>query len=188
MLIVPQFLTAENQNDPKGAFSVVSVISVVKNSRNVKLRLRRGAVVVGEGVFAHLLQELREGADLLGKEAPFGRRDPFEAEVLFIDSEELQDFPRILHHLLTLYITSQVMAVTDVSAGHHHAVRSRLEGVEQEAVVDPSGTHEADEPDVGGVLHAGHPGQVRSGVGAPVAHKSDDLRFIRFGHFQAPDS
>jgi len=68
MLIVPQFLTAENQNDPKGAFSVVSVISVVKNSRNVKLRLRRGAVVVGEGVFAHLLQELREGADLLGKE------------------------------------------------------------------------------------------------------------------------
>jgi len=64
------------------------------------------------------------------------------------------------------------MAVADVSAGHQDAVGPLLERLEQETVIDPAGTHESDQADIGRILHAGHPCQVSPGISAPVADKS----------------
>jgi len=61
------------------------------------------------------------------------------------------------------------MAVADVSAGNQDAVCSFQEGLEQKAVIQPAGAHEPDQADIGRILHAGHPGQVSPGIGAPVA-------------------
>ena len=63
------------------------------------------------------------------------------------------------------------MTVADVSAGYHHAVGALKKGLQQEAVVDPAGTHHADQAHIAWVLDAGNPCQIGSGVSAPVANK-----------------
>ena len=63
------------------------------------------------------------------------------------------------------------MAVADVSAGYQDAVCPLQKSPEQKAVIDPAGTHEPDQADIGRILHAGHPGQVSPGISAPVANK-----------------
>ena len=61
------------------------------------------------------------------------------------------------------------MAVADVSAGNQDAVGPFQESFEQKAVIDPAGTHESDQTNIGRILHAGHPRQVGPGISAPVA-------------------
>ncbi len=63
------------------------------------------------------------------------------------------------------------MTVADVSTGYQDAVCSVQKGLEQEAVIYPARAHEPDQTDIGRVLHTGHPGQVSSCVGTPVADK-----------------
>jgi hypothetical protein len=70
------------------------------------------------------------------------------------------------------------MTVADVSAGNQDAVGSFQEGLEQKAVIDPAGTHESDQSNIGRILHAGYPRQVGSGISAPVANKGQDVRFF----------
>lgn len=144
--------------------------------------IRRSFVLFRQRVGTHFLQELRERTDLLGKDGPFGCGNPFEVQVSFIRPKECQDFPGILDDLLALNITFQVMAVTNVSTGHHDAVGPCLEGIEQERVIDPPRAHEADETHIGRILHSCNSGEIRSGVCTPVAHKCDDLRFKSLGH------
>ena len=69
------------------------------------------------------------------------------------------------------------MAVADVSAGHQDAVSPFQKRLEQKALIDPTGAHQPDQTDIGRILHAGHPGQIRSGISAPIADKGDDVRF-----------
>jgi len=63
------------------------------------------------------------------------------------------------------------MAVADVSAGNQDAVGPSQESLEQKSVIDPAGTHESDQTNIGRILDAGHPRQVGSGISAPVADK-----------------
>ncbi len=70
------------------------------------------------------------------------------------------------------------MTVADVSAGNQDAICSFQESLEQKAVIHPAGTHESDQPDIGRILHSGHPCQVSPGVGAPVADESQNIWFI----------
>ena len=82
------------------------------------------------------------------------------------------NIPGFLNDILASDITFQVMAVADMSAGNQDAVCPFQERLEQEAVIDPAGAHESDQTDIGRILHAGHPGQVSSGISTPVANKS----------------
>ena len=72
------------------------------------------------------------------------------------------------------------MTVADVSTGDQDAVGAFQESLEQKAVIDPAGTHESDQTNIGRILHAGHPRQVGSGVGAPVADESQNIGFPFF--------
>jgi len=88
-------------------------------------------------------------------------------------------------NLFAFYITFQVMTVADVSAGNQNAVCPFQERLEQKAMIYPAGTHEPDQPDIGRILHTGHPGQISPGIRAPVANKSEYVGFyVRIlGHF-----
>jgi hypothetical protein len=72
-------------------------------------------------------------------------------------------------------ITNLVMALPELSAAYEDAVRPGLKSLHDEQGVHPAGAHEADGPEVGGILEAGHAGGVRRRVAAPVAEKSKDL-------------
>ena len=131
----------------------------------------------GQRVRSQFLQQAGEGPDLFRENLSFGGRNPLKLQVAFVHAEYFQDLVRSLDDDLAFFITSQVMAVTDVSAGDHHAVSARFESAQQKPVVHPPGAHQADEPNVGRVLHPCHSGQVCAGVGTPVAHKREELWF-----------
>ena len=90
------------------------------------------------------MEQLREGPDLIGKNVSFGSGNPFQAEIALVHPKELQHPEGFIDDFLALFITSQVMAVTDVSAGDHYAVGSRLEGIQQKTMIHPTGAHEPD--------------------------------------------
>jgi hypothetical protein len=142
------------------------------------LRIR----LCSQGISTQLPEQLRKRSDLVGKNVSFGSGNPFQAEIALINPKELQDSEGFVDDLLALFITSQVMAVTDVSAGHHHPVGSRLKRIQQKTMIHSPGAHEPDEPDVGGVLHSRHPCQVGPRIRAPVTQKRDDLGFKCIGH------
>jgi hypothetical protein len=68
------------------------------------------------------------------------------------------------------------MAVADVSPAYQNAVGALLEGFEDEIRRDPARAHDPNHPDIRGVLHPAHTGQISTGISAPVAAKSDNLR------------
>jgi hypothetical protein len=84
----------------------------------------------GNGRPTQLPEKLREGADFFGKNVPFGGRNPLQMQPPLVNSQQPQDLPGFIDDFLTLYITFQVIAVTDVSAGYHHAVHAGAEGIE----------------------------------------------------------
>jgi hypothetical protein len=88
-----------------------------------------------------------------------------------VNSKQPQDLQGFIDDLLTLDITFQVIAVADVSPRYHHAVHAGAEGIEYEAMIHPSGTHEPDQPHIGWVLHTRHTRQVGTRIGAPVTHE-----------------
>jgi hypothetical protein len=74
-----------------------------------------------------------------------------------------------------LNITLQVMAVTDVSARYQGPVATLSQRSGDEHRIHSARAHHPDGANVGGVLHAGHPGQVGPGVGAPVTQERGDF-------------
>lgn len=88
----------------------------------------------------------------------------------------------ILNHLQTLFITSQVIAVADVSPGHHDSVHSCLVSVQQKRMIDSARAHQTNETHIGGVLHATHPSQIGAGIGTPVTHEGYNFGFECFRH------
>jgi hypothetical protein len=103
-------------------------------------------------------------------------------EIALIHTQQSENFMGILNHLLTLFITSQVIAVSDVSAGNQDAVHSRQKGVKKEAVIDSARAHQTNETHIGRVLHATHPCQIGSGIGTPITDKTYNFGFERFRH------
>jgi len=58
--------------------------------------------------------------------------------------------------LVGVNITFQVMAVTDVSPGHQHAVGALAQGVDNEYRIDPARAHDPDGSQVAGILQPGY--------------------------------
>jgi hypothetical protein len=79
--------------------------------------------------------------------------------------------------LLSLNITFQVMAVTEVSTGHEDTVGPLLKGLDYKNRIHPTGAHHTYRSDIGRILQSGDARQVGTGIGAPVAQKGYDFRF-----------
>jgi hypothetical protein len=126
----------------------------------------------GYRVVSYFIEQLNEQTNFFGKRSPLRSGNPLQPQTALIDSQQPQELAGFFNDLLASYITFQVMAVADVSAGNENAVGPFQKRLEQKAVIHPAGAHEPDQTDIGGILHAGHPGQVRPGISAPVANES----------------
>jgi hypothetical protein len=73
------------------------------------------------------------------------------------------------------------MAVTDVSAGHQHAVGTLPQRINNKYGINPPRAHDPDGSQVAGILQPGNTGQIRTGVCTPVAQKRNNFRF-KIGH------
>jgi len=74
------------------------------------------------------------------------------------------------------------MAFSGVSATYQDPVGSFSKRVDYEIGVHHAGAHNADYATVWGIMKPGDASQVRSGIGAPVAQKSENQRFKLFAH------
>jgi len=115
---------------------------------------------------------LNERINFFSKGRTFGRGNPFQPQAALINSQQPEHFPGFFNDLAASDITFQVMTISDVSTGHQHTVRPSQKRLKQEAVIHPAGAHQADQTDIGRILHTGDPGQVGPGISAPVADKS----------------
>jgi hypothetical protein len=79
--------------------------------------------------------------------------------------------------LFGLYITFQVMAITEMSPRYQDAVASLFKRLDNKQRIDPSRAHDPYGSNVGWILQPGYTGQIRSGIRAPVAQKRYDFRF-----------
>jgi hypothetical protein len=73
-------------------------------------------------------------------------------------------------------ITFQVMAVSGVSPGNPNPVGAMAESGQDEFRAYPGGAWYANDPDVGWVLEAADPCQIRCAVTAPVAQERGNFR------------
>jgi hypothetical protein len=106
------------------------------------------------------------------KRRTLGRGNPFQPQAALVNPEQPEQFPGFFDDLAASDITFQVMTIADVSAGHQHTVRPSQKRRQQETVMHPAGAHQADQTNMGRILHAGDPCQVGPGISAPVADKS----------------
>jgi hypothetical protein len=88
-----------------------------------------------------------------------------------MDAREIQELLQKNHPFPGHGITFQVMAVPGVSSPHQHSVNPSLKSLDDVMGGYGRGTHNPDDPKVGGILNPAHSGQVRGCVSAPVAEK-----------------
>jgi hypothetical protein len=103
-------------------------------------------------------------------------------EPLFTDAGDVKQFLGQTDFLLGLFITFQVMAITEMSPGHQNAVAPVLERFQHEQRIDPPRTHHTHGSDTGRILQSGNARQIGAGVSAPVTQKSNDSRF-KISHY-----
>ena len=70
------------------------------------------------------------------------------------------------------------MTLTKMSPAHEYSVCSIEKSIQNEERVYPSGTHHPDDADIGRILKPGHACCICRRITAPVAQKSEYLRFI----------
>src|ERR1039458_4776197 len=92
------------------------------------------------------------------------------------------------HAPQSLVIALLIVAITRVATADQNAIRAAGKGIEHELRIHAAGAHGADHSDIGRVLDARGPSQVRRQVGAPIAKKRHDLGFktvrARLGRFR----
>jgi hypothetical protein len=133
-------------------------------------------------IFKHQCPEFSElfikRTNFLGEGGALGGGDPLQTQTAPIDPQQAEQLPGFFNDLLASDITVQVMTIANVSAGNQDTVGPFQKRLEQKALIDPASAHKPDQTDIGRILHAGHSGQIRPGVSAPVADKGDDVRPI----------
>jgi len=85
------------------------------------------------------------------------------------DTGKLKYFSGCKNLLFRLYITLQVMAVTEMSPGHQHAVASLFKRFDDKHRVNPAGAHDPYGSYAGRILQPRNTGQIGAGIGTPVA-------------------
>ena len=74
-------------------------------------------------------------------------------------------------------VAADVVALARMAARNQNSVGPVLQGPDDIERIDPAGTGQPDETNVGWILESADPGQVGPGVGTPVADHGNDLRF-----------
>jgi hypothetical protein len=80
-------------------------------------------------------------------------------------------------------IAGIVVAITGMTAADEHAVRAELKSPKYKRGIDAAGAHHPDNPEILRILQSCCPGQIRSGVCAPIAGYAQYFRFKRHEKF-----
>ena len=113
----------------------------------------------------------------------FGGGDPLQMKTILVQAELQKHHLEQGHSPAGPVVASDVVAVAGMAAEHHNPVRALLKGVKNKLGIDSGGTERADDPEVRCYLQPADTGQVRPGVGAPVAAEYQYFRLKTLAHF-----
>jgi hypothetical protein len=113
----------------------------------------------------------------LGKLDAVTGTDPGQPESLIFKAELAENFFEKLDSPPGLKISIDIMAVSGVTSTDQDRIGSLKQGFYYIFRVNHAGTHDPNQPHIGRISQSGSSGQIRSGIRAPVANKSNDRRF-----------
>jgi hypothetical protein len=70
-----------------------------------------------------------------------------------------------------------IIAFVQAAAANKHPVSSIREGAKYEFQIDSTGTHDANQPNISGILQSGNSSHVSSAVCSPVTYKAEYFGF-----------
>jgi hypothetical protein len=121
-------------------------------------------------------QLFRHLPDDLLKVLALGGGNPLQAQARRVDALLGQFGHEFFDAGLGPQVPGHVMTVPRrVAAGDQHLAGAPGEGMADELGMDPPGAHDPDDPHRRGVLQPGNPGEIRPGIGAPVAAEGQNL-------------
>ena len=122
----------------------------------------------------------RYAFDDLGESLPFRGRAPGEVRPVALQADVGEE--TLEHGELPpgVEIPRDVVAFPGMAAGHEHPVSAALQRLHDVKRIDPARAGDPDYPHVRRILYPAYPGQIRSGIRAPVA---DDGVYLRLPAF-----
>ncbi len=130
-----------------------------------------------QGGRTQLAKSFHKILDFVGEFRSLGRRNPPRTKPVLFDPTECQQLPQELHTPLCRVIAVHVVAITQMTSPHKHPVDTLLKGSQDVVRRHARRTHDANDPNVGRVLHTTDPSQVSSGVCSPSAEKTKHFGF-----------
>jgi hypothetical protein len=113
-----------------------------------------------------------------GETDTFSGRYPFEPQAFGIYPDLMEKLHAHVMHSQRIVISLRVVvAIIEMAAAYENSVSAFFKGPEYELQVDSAGTHDPDNPEIGGVLKTGHAAEIGASITTPVAQESDDIGF-----------
>jgi hypothetical protein len=99
----------------------------------------------------------------------FSRRNPGKLQPARLQSHVLHEVLKQCKFSAGIVITFQVMAFTGMSPGNPYSICSFPESRQEKLGTHAPGTRNADDPDIGRIIHPAHPCQISCAVATPGA-------------------
>ena len=114
----------------------------------------------------------------LGKARALGGADPFHSKAVSRHTQIIEHAQEQRHAAAGKVIARGIMTITGVAAAQDDTIGATSEGPQNKQGINPAGTGNLDDFDIGRVIFAGRAGAVSTSVAAPITAKGHDFRFI----------
>ena len=114
----------------------------------------------------------------LGKACALGGADPFHSKTIPGHTQIVEHTQEQRHAAAGEVIARGIVAIAGMAAAQDDTIGATSEGPQNKQGINPAGTGNLDDFDIGRVIFAGRAGAVSTSVAAPITAKGHDFRFI----------
>ena len=114
----------------------------------------------------------------LGKACALGGANPFHSKAIPGHTQISEHAQEQRHAAASEVVTRGIVAIAGMAAAQDDAIGATSEGPQNKQGINPAGTGNLDDFDIGWVIFTGRAGAVSTSVAAPITAKGHDFRFI----------
>ena len=114
----------------------------------------------------------------LGKARALGGADPFHSKTISRHTQIIEHAQEQRHAAAGEVIARGIVAIAGMAAAQDDTIGATSEGPQNKQGINPAGTGNLDNFDIGRVIFASRAGAVSTSVAAPITAKGHDFRFI----------
>lgn len=114
----------------------------------------------------------------LGKARALGGTNPFHSKTIPRRTQIIEHAQEQRHAAAGEVIARGIVAIAGMAAAQDDTIGATSEGPQNKQGINPAGTGNLDDFDIGRVIFASRAGAVSTSVAAPITAKGHDFRFI----------